>query len=95
MKILSASVELNELVQGLRLRIGILEHPEQVFKQDDLAGDANGVVAGVAGPLHELAEERVVDDLRSDKVPPPRLPDVYRVEISRDGSGGVLVVVVG
>ncbi|GLT56193.1 hypothetical protein SLA2020_292550 [Shorea laevis] len=83
--IVLTGVELDELLHGLRLQIGVFEHPQQVLEQDDLAGDVDGTVV-VAGPLRELAEERVVDNVGADEVPSPRFPDVDRLEVG----GGIV-----
>lgn len=88
-------VELDELVQRVGLRVGVLQHPEQMFEEDDLAGDVDGVVVGVAGPLHQLPEDRVVDDVGADEVAPSGFPDVDGVVVVRAGDGGGFDVVVG
>lgn len=61
-----------------------MEHPEQVFKQNNLARHVDAVFlllrAAVAGPVHQLPEQRVSDNLRAHQVLPPCLPDVYGAE---------------
>lgn len=93
----SASVELDELVDGPGLGVGVLEHPQQVLEQHHLAGHADGsrvVVVGGAvgpggGPLDELAEEGVAEDGGADEVAATGLADVDGVEVGwGDGGGG-------
>lgn len=91
----SAGVKIGEFVERLRLRIGVVEHPEQVFEQNNLARHVDAVVlflgAAVAGPVHQLPEQRVSDNLRAHQVLPPRLPDVHGAErrgVSVAGYGG-------
>ncbi|KZV35295.1 hypothetical protein F511_41137 [Dorcoceras hygrometricum] len=87
----SAGVELRQLAQRLRLRIGVFKHPEQVFEQDHLAADGDRVpVTFGAPPFDELSEQRVLHDVGGYEVAPPGLPDVDRVEVLR--GGGALVV---
>lgn len=77
-----AKVAVNEIVEGVGLRVSILEHPEQVFEEDNLARDIDGsVIMGVAGPLRQLAEERVTDDVGADEVAPPRFTDIHRLHL--------------
>jgi len=87
-----AGVEVDEFVERLGLWVGVVEHPEQVFEEDNLACDIDGVVlvvGVVAGPLHEFPEDGVVEDAGGDTVEAAGLADVDGVEIR---SGGGLVV---
>lgn len=91
----SAGVKIGEFVKRLRLRIGVVEHPEQVFEENDLARHVDAVLlllrAAVAGPVHQLPEQRVFDNLCAHQVLPPRLPDVHGAErrgVTVAGYGG-------
>jgi len=88
----SAGVEVHEFVERLGLWVGVFEHPEQVFEEDNLACHIDGVVlvvGVVAGPLHEFPEDGVVEDAGGDPVEAAGLADVDGVEVR---SGGGLVV---
>jgi len=88
----SAGVKIGEFVERLRLRIGVVEHPEQVFEQNNLARHVDALLlllrAAVAGPVHQLPEQRVFDNLRAHQVLPPRLADVHGAERRGVGVGG-------
>jgi len=92
-------VVLDQIIERLRLRIGILEHPEQVFEEHHLAADdGDGGVAIVAGPLHQFSEDRIVDDLGAEEVAAARLADVHGVKAGSGGdhlAAGIVVVGVG
>ncbi|CAI0387659.1 unnamed protein product [Linum tenue] len=96
----SAGVEIGELVDRFRQGIGVLEHPEQVLEQDDLAPHAYVVAAAAVGALRQLPEQRVVHNVGAQEVPPPRFPDVDWPQVPGaadgvGGGGGVGVGVVG
>jgi hypothetical protein len=55
----SASVVVDQLVEGLRLRVGVLQHPEEVLEEDDLAADDGACCrspGGAAGAVDEGLE---------------------------------------
>ncbi|XP_078432912.1 uncharacterized protein LOC144704375 [Wolffia australiana] len=84
-RIWSDGVELDQFVEGLGLRVGVLDHPKEVVEEDDLAADHGGRGGrAVAAPLHQNAEERVVDEPRADQIPPPGLAHVDRVQPEGD-----------
>jgi hypothetical protein len=77
---LSAGVVLDELVEGLRLRVGVLQHPQQVLEKDHLAADHGAAgLSAAAGAVDEGLEQRVAHEVLVDEVPAPRLADVHRV----------------
>jgi hypothetical protein len=77
----SARVVLDELVEGLRLRVRVLQHPEEVLEEDDLAADHGAAgLGGAAGAVDEGLEQRVAHELLGDEVPAARLADVDRVQ---------------
>ncbi|RAL42684.1 hypothetical protein DM860_009191 [Cuscuta australis] len=75
-----------------------------MLEEHDLAPDRDGTVARtITGPVHELADERVPDDVGAHEVSPARLPDVDWTEETRvaaadaataAGVGETVVVVV-
>lgn len=80
-----ASVELDELVERVWLGVSVLDHPEKVLEEHNLApheSDGTAVV-GAAGALYEHLEQRVAGDVGADEVPPPRLADVDGVKAER------------
>lgn len=62
----AAGVELHQLVDGLGRRLSVLEHPEEVLKQHDLAIDDDLSTVWVNGSLREDLEERVADEVGTD-----------------------------
>ena len=73
-----------------------MEHPKQMLEEDDLATDnGDGVVVIVAGALHELAEDGVVDDVGAHQVAAARLADVDGAEGVSGSIDHVVYVVVG
>ena len=77
----SARVVLDELVEGLGLRVRVLEHPEEVLEEDDLAADDGAAgLGGAAGAVDEGLEQRVGHELLGDEVPAARPADVDRVQ---------------
>jgi hypothetical protein len=87
----SARVILDELGKRLRLRVGVLEHPEEVLEQHDLAADDGpaGAYAGAARAVDEVLEQGVADEVRGDEVAAARLADVDRVEARGQAVGAV------
>ena len=89
----SARVVLDELVERLRLRVGVLEHPEEVLEQHDLAADdgpaCSADAGGAAGAVDEVLEQGVADEVRGDEVAAARLADVHRVEARGHAVGAV------
>ncbi|KAH0455183.1 hypothetical protein IEQ34_015215 [Dendrobium chrysotoxum] len=84
---------MDELVERIRLRVGVLEHPQEVLEEHHFAAD-DGVTAAGAGvgtavrALNEVLEEWVVDEVAVHDIPPARFSDVYGME-----SGGHIVAV--
>jgi hypothetical protein len=77
----SAGVVLDELVEGLRLRVGVLQHPQQVLEQDHLAADHGAAgLSAAAGAVDEGLEQRVAHEVLGDEVPAARPADVDRVQ---------------
>jgi hypothetical protein len=77
----SARVVLDELVEGFRLRVRVLQHPEEVLEEDHLAADDGAAgLSGAAGAVDEALEQRVAYELLGDEVPAARLADVDRVQ---------------
>jgi len=77
----SARVVVDELVEGLRLRVGVLQHPQEVLEQHDLAADDDGAWScRSAGAVDEGLEQRVAHEVLGDEVPAARLADVDRVQ---------------
>jgi hypothetical protein len=105
----AARVVVDELVEGLRLRVRVLQHPQQVLEQHDLAADHHGARRrSPAAAVHEGPEQRVAHELLGDQVPAPRLAHVHRVQAlghlvraverrrpaaAGDGDDGAVVVV--
>lgn len=92
----SAGIEFDELVEGLRRGVAVLEHPKKVLEQHHLAAHDDGAGVVVRGALADQdLEERVVDETGADEVPPAGLADVDGAETG----GGIVrmlaVVVVG
>jgi|UniRef100_A0A804LVX9 hypothetical protein len=103
----SARVVLDELVEGLRRRVRVLQHPQQVLEQHDLAAD-DGTRrrcpgAAAADAVEEGLEQRVAHQLLGDEVPAARLADVHRVQalghlvraVERRAARGAAVVLTG
>lgn len=61
-----------------------------MFEQNHFARHVYVIVIGIAGPLHELPEKRVVNDVGADEIATPGLAYVDWMEVSGDG-GGVIV----
>lgn len=77
---------MDELIEGIGLRVGVLEHPQEVLEEHHFAAD-DGVAAAV-GARNEVLEEWVVDEVAVDDITPARFSDVYGME-----SGGYIVAV--
>jgi hypothetical protein len=60
----------------------VLQHPEEVLEEDDLAADDDGTrgTPGAAGAVDEGLEQRVAHELLRDEVPAARPADVHRVQ---------------
>lgn len=79
----SAGVVLHELVDRIGLQVGVHEHPEEVLEQHHLAANhCAGAAAAVTVcvTLGDDLEERVVDHVGANEVPPSRLTYVDQVE---------------
>jgi hypothetical protein len=85
----SARVVLDELIERLRLGVGVLEHPEEVLEQHDLAADDGTAHAAASGAVDEVLEQRVADEFGGDEVAAARFTDVHRVEARRHAVGAV------
>lgn len=62
-----ASVEICHLFIHVGV-IGVLQHPQQVLEQDNLAGHGGAVMDFPARALHELPEQWVVDNVSTDVI---------------------------
>jgi len=81
----SARVVVDELVERLRLRARVLQHPQQVLEQHDLADDdgarhSPGGAGAAAGAVDEGLEQQVAHELLGDEVTVVRLADLHRVQ---------------
>lgn len=84
-----AGVELDELVERFGLWIRIVEHPQEVLEEDDLAANDDGAVVAGAGALDQGLEEGMAEHVRGDEVAAARLADVDGVEPGGDLVGAV------
>ncbi|KAG6534584.1 hypothetical protein ZIOFF_008487 [Zingiber officinale] len=86
----SAGIQFDELVDGLRRGVAVLEHPKEVLEQHHLAAYDDGGARVGGGATGEDLEEAVLDKGAADEVPSAGLADVDGVE-----NGGGAAVTLG
>ncbi|KAG6538916.1 hypothetical protein ZIOFF_004068 [Zingiber officinale] len=87
-----ARIQLDELVDGLRRGVAVLEHPKEVLEQHHLAAYDDGGARVGGGATGEDLEEAVLDKVGADEVPSAGLADVDGVE---NGRGAAVTVASG
>lgn len=89
----SAGIQFDELVDGLRRGVAVLEHPKEVLEQHHLTAHDDGARVG-GGATGEDLEEAVLDEVGADEVTPAGLADVDGVETG-GGATEMVAAVVG